>query len=152
MLKKLLLVRYMFLIVVLFMMLSSMAFIIGGVLECVEGFRILYEHGLDEEKRPGIKLLKGLDLFLVSMVFMIIALGIFRVFGFTGQDKRDPEQWMDMSAFRELKVLIWETILVTMVVFTMTFIASSKEYHWELFILPGSVLLLSLALFVMRKH
>lgn len=152
MFKKLLLVRYMFLIVVLFMMLSSMAFIIGGVLECAEGFRILYEHGLDEEKRPGMKLLKGLDLFLVSIVFMIIALGILRVFGFTGQQRQDTEQWMDMHAFRDLKVLIWETILVTMVVFTMTFIASAKVFHWEMLILPGSVLLLSLALFVMRKH
>jgi uncharacterized membrane protein YqhA len=152
MIKKLLLVRYMFLIVVVFMMLSSIAFIVGGVLECFDGFRTLYEYGLDEEKRPGMKLLKGLDLFLVSMVFMIIALGILRVFGFAGQFKGDTEQWMDMNAFRELKVLIWETILVTMVVFTLTFIASSKVFHFEMLILPGSVLLLSLALFVMRKH
>jgi hypothetical protein len=47
MFKKLLYVRYLFVIVVIFMMLNSVFFIIGGVIESVEGMRILISHGLD---------------------------------------------------------------------------------------------------------
>ena len=50
MFKKLLYVRYLFVIVVIFMMLNSVFFIIGGIIESVEGMRILISHGLDEEK------------------------------------------------------------------------------------------------------
>ncbi|MBL7757929.1 MAG: hypothetical protein JNL59_11050, partial [Chitinophagaceae bacterium] len=65
MFKKLLYLRYLFLIVVIFMMINSLFFIIGGVIESVDGIRLFIMHGLDEEKKPGLKLLKGLDLFLI---------------------------------------------------------------------------------------
>jgi uncharacterized membrane protein YqhA len=153
MFKKLLYVRYLFVIVVIFMMLNSVFFIIGGVIESVEGMRILIRHGLDEEKKPGLKLLKGLDLFLVSIVFMIFAIGIIRLFGIYNDEKNDLPSWLNINNFKELKVLLWETILVTLVVFTLTSIATDRSgLHWEMLILPGVVLILSLSLYFMRKH
>lgn len=121
-------------------------------MESVHGIRIILEYGLDEEKRPGIKLLKALDLFLVSIVFMNLALGILKMFGFGSSAKGQSDVMVDIGAFRELKGLIWETILVTLVVFTLTFIASSKTLYWELLILPSVVVLLSLGLYIIRKH
>ncbi|MGB4771032.1 MAG: YqhA family protein [Chitinophagaceae bacterium] len=153
MFKKLLYVRYLFLIVVIFMMLNSVFFIVGGVIESIEGIRLFITHGLDEEKKPGLKLLKGLDLFLVSIVFMIFAIGIVRLFGIYKHDDGDLPSWLNISSFKELKVLLWETILVTLVVFTLTGIATDRSgLHWEMLILPGVILILSLSLYLMRKH
>lgn len=153
MFKKLLYVRYLFLIVVIFMMLNSLFFIAGGVIESIEGIRLFITHGLDEEQKPGLKLLKGLDLFLVSIVFMIFAIGIVRLFGIYKHDDSDLPSWLNISSFKELKVLLWETILVTLVVFTLTGIATDRSgLHWEMLILPGVILILSLSLYLMRKH
>ena len=61
--------------------------------------------------------------------------------------------WLNINNFKELKVLLWETILVTLVVFTLTSIATDRSgLHWEMLILPGVVLILSLSLYLMRKH
>ena len=153
MFKKLLYLRYLFLIVVIFMMINSLFFIIGGVIESVDGIRLFIMHGLDEEKKPGLKLLKGLDLFLISLVFMIFAIGIVRLFGIYNHDNDDLPAWLNLHSFKELKVLLWETILVTLVVFTLTGIATDRSgLHWEMLILPAVILILSLSLFLMRKH
>lgn len=153
MFKKLLYVRYLFVIVVIFMMLNSLFFVIGGVIESIEGVRLLISHGLDEEKKPGLKLLKGLDLFLISMVFMIFAIGIIRLFGIYNAENDDLPSWLNINNFKELKVLLWETILVTLVVFTLTSIATDRSgLRWEMLILPGVILILSLSLYFMRKH
>ena len=153
MFKKLLYVRYLFVIVVIFMMLNSVFFIIGGIIESVEGMRILISHGLDEEKKPGLKLLKGLDMFLVSIVFMIFAIGIIRLFGIYNDEMHELPSWLNINNFKELKVLLWETILVTLVVFTLTSIATDRSgLHWEMLILHGVVLILSLILYLIRKH
>jgi uncharacterized membrane protein YqhA len=153
MFKKLLYVRYLFVIVVIFMMLNSLFFVIGGVIESIEGVRLFISHGLDEEKKPGLKLLKGLDLFLISMVFMIFAIGIIRLFGIYKDNSDELPSWLNIHSFKELKVLLWETILVTLVVFTLTSIATDRSgLHWEMLILPGVILILSLSLYFMRKH
>lgn len=153
MFKKLLYLRYLFVIVVIFMMINSLFFVIGGVIESVEGIKLFFNHGLDEDKKPGLKLLKGLDLFLISMVFMIFAIGIIRLFGIYNHEKDDLPAWLSVNSFKELKVLLWETILVTLVVFTLTGIATDRSgLHWEMLILPGVILILSLSLFLMRKH
>ena len=153
MFKKLLYVRYLFVIVVIFMMLNSLFFDIGGVIESIEGVRLFISHGLDEEKKPGLKLLKGLDLFLISMVFMIFAIGIIRLFGIYNDKNDELPSWLNIHSFKELKVLLWETILVTLVVFTLTSIATDRSgLHWEMLILPGVILILSLSLYFMRKH
>lgn len=153
MFKKLLYLRYLFLVVVFFMMVNSIFFIIGGVIESVEGIKMFLEHGLDEEKRPGIKLLKGLDLFLISMVFMIFAIGIVRLFGIYNHEEGELPSWLNIHNFKELKVLLWETILVTLVVFTLTGIASDRGgLRWDMLVLPAVTLTLSLSLYIMRKH
>ncbi|HLO82293.1 MAG TPA: hypothetical protein VK166_15120 [Chitinophagaceae bacterium] len=60
--------------------------------------------------------------------------------------------WLKIDDFKELKVLLWETILVTLVVFTLTKVASAKEVlTWDAMILPGVILALTGSLFLMRK-
>jgi phosphate starvation-inducible membrane PsiE len=49
-----------------------------------------------------------------------------------------------------LKVLLWETILVTLVIYCLQILLTHKELSLELLILPGAILLLAVALFFVR--
>jgi uncharacterized membrane protein YqhA len=122
-------------------------------MESIHGYKIFFKDGLDGNERPGVYLLEGLDLFLVSMVFLIFALGIIRIFTHynTTEDENLP-RWLRIKDFKELKVLLWETILVTLVVFTFTRIISNKEVlQWNTLIIPSVVLILMLSLFLMKR-
>lgn len=122
-------------------------------MECINGYKIIIEHGMSEELRPGMYMLKGLELFLVSMVFMIFALGILRLFiVYHVKDEHTPS-WLKIDDFKELKVLLWETILVTLVVFTLSKVVSAKEVlTWNALILPCVILALTGSLFLMKSR
>jgi len=47
-------------------------------------------------------------------------------------------------------VLLWETILVTLVIYSLQVLLTHKDLSIELLILPGAILLLTLALFFVR--
>lgn len=144
-------VRFIFLIAVLFTMLNSIFFLLGGVIESVHGYRVFMEHGLDENYRPGLFLLKSLDMFLVSMVFLIFGLGILRLFIHYKSEDESLPGWLRIKDFKELKVLLWETVIVTLVVFTLTEIISTKQaLKPDALIMPGIILVLSISLFLMK--
>jgi uncharacterized membrane protein YqhA len=151
MFKNILGVRYVFLIAVVFTFINSIFFIIGGAMECIKGYKIFMEHGMSEEFRPGMYLLRGLELFLVSMVFMIFALAILRLFIVYHATNEQVPGWLKINGFKELKVLLWETILVTLVVFTLTKVASAEALSWNALILPGVILILTGSLFLMQR-
>jgi uncharacterized membrane protein YqhA len=153
MLKNLLKIRFVFLIAVIFTLLNSIFCLAAGVISSIHGYTIFYNQGLNGAERPGVYLLEGLDLFLVSMVFLIFALGIIRIFTHynTSEDENLP-RWLRIKDFKELKILLWETILVTLVVFTFTTIISNKEVlKWDALIIPSVVLILMLSLFLMKR-
>jgi uncharacterized membrane protein YqhA len=118
----------------------------------VHGYKIFLEDGLNGEERPGVFLLHGLDLFLVSMVFLIFGLGILSIFiNYHKVDGNLPD-WLKIENFKGLKILLWETVLVTLVVFSFTGIISSKEsLQWNALILPGIILILTIGLFLMKR-
>jgi uncharacterized membrane protein YqhA len=126
---------------------------IAGVYESVQGYIVFFQHGLSEEHRPGVYILKGLDLFLVSMVFMIFALGMMRIFTHHHEGDSDLPTWLRIDNFKELKILLWETIIVTLVVFAFTEIATSKKsLGWEALVMPGIILILTLGLVLMKRQ
>jgi uncharacterized membrane protein YqhA len=106
---------------------------------------------MSEEHRPGMYLLKGLELFLVSMVFMIFSLAILRLFIAYGDGDEHLPPWLKIHNFKELKLLLWETIIVTLVVFSLTKMASIESLTWTALILPGIILMLTVGLFLMKK-
>ena len=153
MFNKFLRIRYVFLVAVFFTFLNSLFFLIGGVIESMHGYRLFYEHGLDGEDRPGAYLLKGLDLFLVSMVFLIFAFGIMRIFTHYHSADDNLPAWLRIKDFKELKILLWETVIVTLVVFTLTEIVTSKQsLKPDALIMPGVILILTVSLYLMKRN
>lgn len=152
MFKNILLIRYLFLVAVVFTFINSMFFMYGGVLECIKGYKLILAEGMSEELKPGLHLLRGLELFLVSMVTLIFSLGMLRLFIVYHTNDEHVPSWLKLESFKELKVLLWETILVTLVVFTLTKVASDMEIlTWDALILPGVILALTGSLFLMKK-
>jgi len=100
MFNKILRVRYVYLIAVIFTFLNSLFFLIVGVIESIQGYKLLFEHGLEGGQRPGVYLLKGLDLFLVSMVFLIFAIGIMRIFIHYKTSDEDLKGWLRINDFK----------------------------------------------------
>jgi uncharacterized membrane protein YqhA len=146
-------IRYIFLLGVVFILLNSILFLVAAVIKSIQGYRLFLEKGFEDgSERPGVYLLESLDLLLVSIVFFILGFGILKIFILSDQaDEKNP-RWLQMKNFMDLKALLWETSLVTLMIFAFTRIVSSQEaLTVQALILPGIIVLLALGLFIMKK-
>jgi len=152
MFKKLLKIRYIILLPVIILFLNSISFIIGGAVLSIKGYIEFAQNGFipNESYRPGMLVMKGLDLFMLAIIFIIFGLGISRLFLFTNTVDEEIPSWLRFSEMKGLKVLLWETMLVTLVIYCLQLLLTSQTQSTELLILPGAILLLSLALFFVR--
>lgn len=152
MVDKILHVRYMYLVAVIFTLINSLFFMIAGVVNCIEGYRLYFNTWRGQhEGSAAIVLLEGLDAFLVSLVFLVFSLGMWKIFIRYDVSIQKLPPWLDIKSFKELKLLLWETILVSLVVFCISAVASHIDsLTWEILILPAIVLLLSIGLYLMR--
>ncbi|MFN8255918.1 MAG: YqhA family protein [Bacteroidales bacterium] len=152
MFQKILGFRYVLIIAVFFLLISSFVFIIAGAVHSFEGIIEFIQVGFvpNENARPGIKLLEGLDAFMVALIFMIFGMGIARLFLFDKDKDLNVPSWLHIHDLKGLKVLLWETILVTLVILSINPIIKKEMVSWEILIYPAFILILSLALFLMK--
>ena len=150
---KLLRVRYVFLVVSAFSFLSSLFFVGVGV--SMMGHAIAELFGTNtggQGVTTGIILFEALDRFLIAVLFYIFGVGMIKLF--MPELFRDAElpRWLDIRDIKELKVLLWETVLVTLMVLSVTELVTAKgELTWNALILPSVIVILSLSLFLMRS-
>ena len=155
MLRRILQVRFLILLIVVFTIINAIVFILLGIFISVDGIIGLLQGQMHTEEHPGLKILESLDIFLVALVFLIFAFGIAKLFISDGNEKPGIKipAWLDVHNFTELKLLLWEAVLTTLVVFFVSDVVKSEgHYSWELFIIPGSIIMLSLSIFILRKH
>jgi uncharacterized membrane protein YqhA len=152
MFRKLLGIRYIILVAVGILFLNSIFFIIGGAIFSVKGYFEFIQNGFipSETYSPGLYILKGLDAFMLAIIFIIFGLGIARLFVFSNASEDQIPSWLRFHEMKGLKVLLWETILVTLVIYCLQILLTHKELSLELLILPGAILLLAVALFFVR--
>lgn len=154
MLEKLLQVRFIYLAAVIITLINSIIFLIVGVIHSIEGYKHFFDFLTDSDTitGPGIYLLEALDSFLVSMVFLVFALGMMKIFIHYHKTNDGLPKWLHIHDFRELKIILWETVLVTLVVFSVTTVAKAHSLlSWQNIILPLIVLILSLSLLLVKK-
>jgi uncharacterized membrane protein YqhA len=152
MFQKLLKIRYIIVLAVAILFLNSIFFIIGGTIFSVKGYIEFAKNGFvpSETYNPVLYILKGLDAFMLAIIFIIFGLGIARLFLFNKADDDQVPTWLRFHEMKGLKVLLWETILVTLVIYCLQVLLTHKELGYELLVLPGAILLLAVALFFMR--
>jgi uncharacterized membrane protein YqhA len=152
MFKRLLTIRYIILVAVGILFLNSVFFIIGGTVFSFKGYIEFIQNGFlpSVTYNPVLYILKGLDAFMLAIIFIIFGLGIARLFLFTNASEDQVPSWLRFHEMKGLKVLLWETILVTLVIFCLQILITHKELSLDLLILPGAILLLAVALFFVR--
>jgi len=152
MFRKLLSIRYIISVAVVILFLNSAFFIVGGTIFSVKGYIEFTKNGFipNESYNPALYILKGLDAFMLAIIFIIFGLGIARLFLFNDAPEDQIPSWLRFHEMKGLKVLLWETILVTLVIYCLQVLLTHKELSLDLLILPGAILLLAIALFFVR--
>lgn len=157
MFRQLLKVRYIAVVITALAVLHSVAFLVLGTETAIHAYRQVL--GLDTSpgpQRPGLELLHSLDFLFVSMVFLVLALGIAKLFLMSPSAEADEglPSWLRIDSISELKVLLWETILVTMLIIALSDITSDLDAvtrSWTVLLTPIEILLLALSLYFMKK-
>jgi len=140
-------------IAVIIMLVSSLFFLIGGMVMSVKAYIHFIQAGLTPtgDYKAGLSIMNGLDAFMLSIIFMVFGLGIGRLFLFDRTPDEKVPSWLRFHDLKGLKVLIWEAILVTLVIFSLHDLLVPEGHALETLILPGAILILTLALFLMRR-
>src|SRR5215813_2740934 len=123
-------------------------------------FVIVFAHlSPGEESNIGrliaIGLLHSVDMFLVAIVFFVLAIGMLILF--TNPEANMPKlpAWLHVKNFMELKAILWEAILTTLVVAYLAKLAEGeiegKKMTVEDLLIPGGVLLIAISLFFLKR-
>ena len=90
------------------------------------------------------------------MVLLVLALGIAKLFLL---DPRSEESaglpaWLQINSISELKVLLWETILTTLLILGLSSLTATAfaKPDWTMLVMPIAILTLALSLYFMKKH
>jgi uncharacterized membrane protein YqhA len=146
--------RYLAVVVALMLLVHAIGLLVLGVWRGIHAYEILAQGptwtGTD---RPGIHVAESIDLLLFALVVMVLAVGTASLFLVPeGKEDRRIPAWMRISSISELKLLLWEAILVVLVMASLTSLISSlEELHWGLLVLPSAIFLLSASLYLARK-
>jgi uncharacterized membrane protein YqhA len=102
-------------------------------------------------------LLQSVDIFLIAIVFFVFAIGILILFE-TKSETASPLQlppWLRIKNFTQLKVILWEAILTTLVVSFLDGLVqrrlNGEDLGPHLLIIPASILLIAISLFFLKK-
>ncbi len=149
-------VRYIAAVIVALAVLDAVAFLVLGTKSALHGYQqVLGIHG-GGAGRPGLELLHSLDFLFVSLVFLVLGLSIAKLFllGPTDVDDAALPSWLRLHSISELKVLLWETSLVTMLVVSlseMTANLDSPNRTWAVLLTPAAILLLAISLYFIKR-
>lgn len=149
---KLIQLRYVVIVAVFFLLINSVVFIVVGAVHSINGYIEFVNAGFHAtaESRPGLHLMEGLDAFMLALVFLIFGLGVARLFVFDHHNLERIPKWLNIQDIKGLKVLLWETILVTLVILCVTDLVKLSSFSWETLIYPILILILTAALYLMR--
>ncbi|MGH7680580.1 MAG: YqhA family protein [Candidatus Eiseniibacteriota bacterium] len=108
----------------------------------------------DGADRPGIHIAESVDALLFALVLLVLAIGTTTLFlgSSSGHESEPIPSWMRVKSLTDLKMLLWEGILLTLVVAAMTDIMTNiRNLSVVNLILPGSILVLSVSYFLLKK-
>ena len=155
MVRSLLRIRYLAAVVALVFALHAVGFLALGVLRAVQAYRLLFEpNSLGPEGRPGVHIAESVDALLFALVLLVLSLGTASLFLSRGETEGTQKlpAWMRVKSLTELKLLLWEAILATLVVAAASgIIAALPNLEWKLLVLPAAILVLSVSYFLLKR-
>jgi len=127
-----------------------------GIYDFVHVFTFFAEYKSDMLiKMIAVGLLQAVDLFLIAIVMFVFALGLLVLFDNKEEIPLKLPEWLKVKNFMQLKIVLWEAILTTLVVSYLAGLVQAKMNGEVIsvshLILPGSILLISLSLYFLKK-
>ena len=146
-----LILRITIFIICVFTFLNALVFVGIAVYRSVHGYALVFNGQMEE--RPGIHLAEALDGFLLAIVFIIFAIGVGKLFLPDSKLLSKIQlSWLEPKSFTDLKGLLWEAVLTTLVVLFATAIVHRLDnLTWDLLIIPAAILLIAAALRLMKS-
>jgi uncharacterized membrane protein YqhA len=136
----------------LILILDALVLVVRGTLLTAEA----YHNALTrpDMERPLLPALEAVDLFFMGLAFFIVSIGLAQLFvGDLPFLRHVSFAWLRIESFGQLKMLLWDTFLVTMLVLFVTRLASAHTIGWEMLIMPAAILMLSIGSFLLKqKH
>jgi uncharacterized membrane protein YqhA len=103
----------------------------------------------------AIGLLHSVDMFLIAIVFFVLAIGMLILFSNPEANMPKLPAWLHVKNFMELKAILWEAILTTLVVAYLAKLAEGeiqgRQNTVEDLLIPGGVLLIAASLFFLKR-
>ncbi len=104
----------------------------------------------------GVGMLKAVDLFLLAIVLFVFSFGLLILFNNKPEDALplNLPKWLHIKNFMELKVILWEAILTTMLV---SFLSGAAQRNMivqpklEDLIVPAAILIIAVSLYFLKK-
>jgi uncharacterized membrane protein YqhA len=150
-------VRVFILIIALIVFASGIVLTVIGAFDFAKVFSLIgtSEHN-DVRGLMAIALLHAVDIFLIAIVFFVLAFGMLILFG--NPESKFPltlPEWLHVQNFMELKAILWEAILTTLVVTYLAGLAEraieGKEIEIQSLLIPGGILLIAVSLFFLKR-
>jgi uncharacterized membrane protein YqhA len=131
---------------------NAVALVLRGVWFTYEAYHNVLTGAAVE--RPLMPALEAVDLFFMALAFFIVAIGLAQLFvGDMPLVKNLSFAWMHIESFSQLKLLLWDTFLVTLLVSFVTRLMSAHTIGWDMLVLPGAILMLTVSSFLLKqKH
>jgi uncharacterized membrane protein YqhA len=103
---------------------------------------------IQNQEHPGFYLVEAIDAILLSIVIFILSGGIYKLFVGNKNTFSSSLVFSKLTTFKELKVMLWEALLLTLTVWCVLgfYISPEKIIGYERLVVPGGILLLALAL------
>lgn len=105
----------------------------------------------------AVSLLRSVDLFLIAIVFFVFSMGVLALFNARKEAvfPTNFPKWLEIRNFIQLKVILWEAILTTLVVSYLAGLAEQRMQGEPLqlqhLIIPSAILLIAISLFFLKK-
>lgn len=147
------LLNYVIRIIALFVFASGIVLTGLGAFDFFHAFSYV-----DSRKRMlallAVGLLQSIDLFLMAIVFFVFSVGVLLLFNHNEHGITLPE-WLRVKNFTQLKAILWEAILTTLVVSFIAGLVQQRldglELNAQHLIIPGATLLLAVSLYFLKK-
>ena len=138
-------------VIIAVVLLNCMFYIAIALIKTAEAYKMVWEGRL--HARPGAIIAESVDSFLIAIFFIIFAIGIAKLFlPPNNLLNRINLPWLKVDSFSALKLVMWETLLTTLLVYyVIKAVASGEELQWTTLVLPAGILMLAIAYFLMKK-
>jgi len=132
------------------LVLDALVLVGRGLWMTYEAYHDLLIH--PEMERPLLPALEAVDVFFMAIAFFIGAVGLVQLFIGDLHFLKDVSfAWMRVESYTQLKLLLWDTFLVTLLVLFLTRIFAAQTMGWDMLILPGAILMLTVSSFLLKK-